>query len=122
MGFILKALTSTLAVVSVVEAGNLLNFENEKDVVPGSYIVVMKDETSPRDFKTHLGWATNVHRRNLAKRESSSSTGMQFNFDIAGWRGYSGKFDSDTINEIVNHPNVRFPSFLHILEANGPHR
>lgn len=111
MGFILKVLASTLAVVYAVEAGNLLNFDNEKDVIPGSYIVVMKDETSTRDFKSHLGWAANVHQENLAKRGSSASTGMQFRFDIAGWRGYSGKFDEETINEIVNHPNVRSRSY-----------
>ncbi|EFW19068.1 hypothetical protein D8B26_007248 [Coccidioides posadasii str. Silveira] len=108
MSILFKIFASTLAVVSVVNAGELLNFENERDIIRGSYIVVMKDGTSSSDLKSHMNWAANVHHGNLAKQGPSRSTGFQFSFDIGGWRGYSGKFDNDTLNAIVNNAHVKY--------------
>ncbi|KAI1905608.1 hypothetical protein LOZ39_004249 [Ophidiomyces ophidiicola] len=108
MGLLFKLLAGTLALTSVVDAGDLLNFENQNNVIPNSYIVVMKDGTSSSDFDSHKNWAARVHRGNLAKRGSSDFAGLKFSFDIEGWRGYSGKFDSETIKEIVNHANVAY--------------
>ncbi|KMU76916.1 subtilase-type proteinase psp3 [Coccidioides immitis RMSCC 3703] len=108
MSILFKLFASTLAVVSVVNAGELLNFENERDIIRGSYIVVMKDGTSSSDLKSHMNWAANVHHGNLAKQGPSRSTGFQFSFDIGGWRGYSGKFDNDTLDAIVNNAHVKY--------------
>ncbi|EEP78691.1 conserved hypothetical protein [Uncinocarpus reesii 1704] len=105
MGFLFKLFASTLAVASAVNSAELLNFENERDVIPGAYIVVMKDGLSSSNFRTHL---SSVPQGNEGKRGIQGSDGLQFSFDIEGWRGYSGRFDNETLSNIANHPDVKF--------------
>ncbi|EFR01997.1 oryzin [Nannizzia gypsea CBS 118893] len=91
----------------VVNAAQLLDLDSH-GVIPGAYIVVMKNGVSSHQFSSHVRWLKRAHRRNLAKRVAPFTEGLSSTWDIAGWQAYSGSFDKDTIQEILNHENVEF--------------
>lgn len=103
MGFP-KIIAAIFTILSSANAAKLLGYENHKDVIPNSYIVVMK-ETVP-DFDAHLTWALNVHHHSLAKRGSTTVGGLKHVYRINGWNGYSGSFDDDTLKEILDNEDV----------------
>lgn len=103
MGFLSKVLSVSLATLAVANAGEILSFGNSKDVIPGSYIIVMNDGVSDNEFNTHRNWASGVHRRSINRR-SESGLGRTFNFH--GWKAYSGEFDEVTIQNIANNTAV----------------
>lgn len=102
----LKPFASILAVVSAAQAAQLLNFESQKDVIPDSYVVVMNDGVSSLEFETHVEATTKAYHASANKRDSSMPGGVQFKYDINGWRGYNGKFDKETLQGIVDDPRV----------------
>ncbi|EEP80615.1 conserved hypothetical protein [Uncinocarpus reesii 1704] len=105
----LKFLVGILAAVSASQAAQLLNFQNQKDVIPNSYVVVMNDGVSALDFESHVKSTRSVHDANTRKRGIAFPTGgVKFTYDIAGWRGYSGKFDNETLQEIIKDPKVKY--------------
>ncbi|KAJ5138214.1 alkaline serine protease [Penicillium bovifimosum] len=105
MGF-LKLLSTSLATLAVVNAGQLLTVHDADAVVPSSYIVVMNDDVSTADFQVHRNWAATVHSR-LASRNSGVS-GPGKHFDINGMKGYSASFDDRTVKDIANDPAVKY--------------
>lgn len=101
-----KRLAAFLAAFSAVQAGKLLDHANDDEVVPNSYIVVLKDSVSANEFKSHVAWATDVHHANVAKRGVTSSGGLKSLYEIGDWKGYSGSFDEDTVKQLVDHEHV----------------
>ncbi|DAA77583.1 TPA_exp: Subtilisin-like protease 12 [Trichophyton benhamiae CBS 112371] len=104
---ILKMMLIYFAIFWVVNAAQLLDIDSQ-GVIPGAYIVVMKDRVSSLEFSSHVRWLKRTHRRNLAKRATPFTEGLGATWDIAGWQAYSGSFDEDTVQEILNHENVEF--------------
>ncbi|KAK2741472.1 Secreted subtilisin-like serine protease sub11 [Myotisia sp. PD_48] len=101
-----------------VDAAKLIPFEAPKeDLIPNSYIVVMKDEVTKLDFNSHVAWATNLHHEILSKRGATSFAGMKFTYDVNGWLGYSGNFDEETLQEILDNPNVNYVEQDRIVRA-----
>ena len=73
--------------------------------VTDKYIIVLKENA---DSKSHLNWLNSVHKRNLNSRQF---TGVEKTYEFGGFRGYAGKFDQSTLDEIKNNPDVRlFPT------------
>ncbi|KAI1933253.1 hypothetical protein LOZ66_006544 [Ophidiomyces ophidiicola] len=107
MGFI-KTLIVTFAVLLATDAASLIDIANKKDIIPDSYIVVMKESVSPSSFDTHITWATNVHNGTIAKRGSTAAGGMKYVYRINGWHGYSGSFDRETLNKILQNADVDY--------------
>nr|AJD23186.1 alkaline serine protease [Onygena corvina] len=111
--FLLKPLVAWLTALLIVDAAELLDFGTKADVIPNAYIVVMKDRVSSNEFTSHVDWLENAHRTNLAKRGSVFTEGLKSTWDFDGWQAYSGKFDNDTLQEILEHQDVAF------VEPNG---
>jgi hypothetical protein len=103
MGF-LKLLSTSLAILAVTNAGELLTASDADDVVPSSYIVVMNDGVSNAEFNTHRDWAATVHSRSMSRNGGESGPGKHF--DISGMKGYSASFDDRTVKDIASDPAV----------------
>ncbi|KAL1954338.1 hypothetical protein VTO42DRAFT_1365 [Malbranchea cinnamomea] len=114
MCFLSKVLSACLAALAVVNAGEILSYGDDKDIIPGSYIIVMKDGVSDQDFTTHRNWAANVHASSITRR-SESGLGRTFNFN--GWKAYSGNFDDTTIQSIANDSAVKYVEPDRIMRA-----
>ncbi|KAG6361566.1 hypothetical protein INS49_009793 [Diaporthe citri] len=70
--------------------------------IRGKYLVAIKPESSPAQLREHTSWVQGVHARNLRKRQSSGETaaGVERTFSFDGFRGYSGSFDEETLEDI----------------------
>ena len=73
------------------------------DIIPGKFIVTLKPGIDAAAAETHLNWATDVHKRSFAKRDTA---GIEKKFGIKDWKAYSGEFDEATIAEIKASPEV----------------
>ena len=98
------------------DAAPVVSSTTVDEVVPNSYIVVLKDDV--KDAKKHHEWVQSVHvkaqdeRSELRKRSqfpmsSELFEGLKHTYDIVGgMMGYSGHFDEETLEEIRRHPDV----------------
>ncbi|KAK2741059.1 Secreted subtilisin-like serine protease sub11 [Myotisia sp. PD_48] len=104
----INTLAVCLAALSAVDAASLLNMNNKANIVKDAYIVVMKDRVSTQAFDSHVSWVSNTHQKNIAKRGITTTSGLKHQWDINGWKAYSGSFDEDTLREILRNHNVNF--------------
>lgn len=74
--------------------------------VPNKYIVTLKPGVSSSSVKTHLHWVDAVHKRSLARRGTSDTTGVDQVYNIKDFNAYAGSFDSETIKEIQASEDV----------------
>ena len=75
------------------------------EVIPGKYIVTLRDGIDVADATSHLDWVGAVHRRSLGAR-SGGSSGVKKTFAIDAFNAYSGEFDDATLEEIKANPDV----------------
>ncbi|KAK2741926.1 hypothetical protein FQN57_005485 [Myotisia sp. PD_48] len=105
----LKAAVAGIAVlVSLTDAAELLGFTGKKNIIPNAYIVVMKEDLSEADFTSHMSWVANVHSANAAASGVAGIDGVKFVYNVDNFKGYSGKFDDNTLNELVMNENVLY--------------
>lgn len=71
-------------------------------VVPGSYIVTLKQGLVEPQVASHLSWVSEVHARSLARRQTSGVNKVWSN----SFKGYSGEFDEATVEEILSSDEV----------------
>ncbi|KAM7184443.1 subtilisin-like proteinase Mp1 [Naviculisporaceae sp. PSN 640] len=84
-----------------------LPFEKRSpQAVPNKYIVTLKPGVSTSSVNTHLHWVDAVHKRSLARRGASDTTGVDQVFNIKDFNAYAGSFDSETIKEIEASEDV----------------
>ncbi|EEP79731.1 conserved hypothetical protein [Uncinocarpus reesii 1704] len=96
------------ALIACTDASKLLGFENKRNIIPNSYIVALKEDVPEHDFDAHMAWVSNVHSASVAAAGSASTSGVKFTFKINGWKGYSGSFDDNTLNELLANENVDY--------------
>lgn len=77
----------------------------DTEVVPGRYIVSLKQGTHVEILERHINWASSVHRRNAESR-AISLKGVTDRFAIGDFSGYEGEFDQETIAEIEQNEDV----------------
>lgn len=76
----------------------------KKEVIPGKYIVTLKEGISSDAVDSHLSWVSNVHKRSLSRRDT---VGVEKTYGIGEFfNGYAGEFDDATLEEIKNNPDV----------------
>lgn len=75
----------------------------KREVIPGRYIITLKGDATVSDVSSHLNWVSDVHRRNLGKRDTA---GVEQTYNISTWNAYAGEFDEDTIQQIRENPEV----------------
>lgn len=98
----LKNLSLLLAAIVPFAAAGPVPRDDGPDVA-GKYIVILKDEVTPEGAESHLSWVNSVHRRSA---DGSDLSGVENKYDFSGFRGYAGKFDGATLEEIRNNPDV----------------
>ncbi|KAI1871044.1 hypothetical protein JX265_006084 [Neoarthrinium moseri] len=77
--------------------------QQKREIIPGKYIVTLKDSASTSDVESHLGWVQSVHARSLTKRQTA---GIEKTYSINSWNAYAGEFDDATIEEIKASADV----------------
>lgn len=88
--------------------------------VPGKYIVILKPEVKTPIFDDHMAWVTEVHARRLGKRETDTAGVEKTWTDTDSFKGYSGEFDEDTLDEIMHSDEVGYQYSLgHALTGVG---
>lgn len=76
----------------------------EREVIPGKFIVTLKENVEASDFDSHVAWVNDVHKRSLNRRDT---TGIEKEFHIGdSFNAYVGEFDEETIEAIRNSPEV----------------
>ena len=108
MAIFSKLLCLSLAAASFASAADILSISNTQDVIPDSYIVVMKDEVSATAFEAHKNWLSETHRTNMTRRDMGFDGRVKHSYNFGRMKGYSGKFDQAAVDEIANDPNVGF--------------
>ncbi|KAG5743619.1 hypothetical protein H9Q72_008164 [Fusarium xylarioides] len=73
--------------------------------IPGSYIITLKSEIKAPAVKAHMKWVDGVHKRSLEKRDGDNGVEKTFETE-AGFHGYSGTFDDETVKQIKKSPEV----------------
>lgn len=74
------------------------------NIIPGSYIVTLKDAVKAPAVKAHFSWVSEVHSRSIRKRDTTG-LGQEY---TGLFKGYAGHFDEDTLSQIRAHPDVCF--------------
>lgn len=75
------------------------------DIIPGQYIVVMKDDITTEGFTSHQDWVGTAHTKRSGNGGSHAFT---HTYKVGGLKGYAGKFDDATIEEIASRPEVAY--------------
>lgn len=75
------------------------------EVVESGYIIKLKSDVA--DSKLHLNWVENIQARSLFKRDLH---GIERQFNVANFHGYSGRFSDDVISQIESSPEVSQPA------------
>ncbi|KAK2820042.1 Suppressor of the cold-sensitive snRNP biogenesis mutant brr1-1, partial [Arthroderma sp. PD_2] len=82
-----------------------------KEIIPGQYIVTLKDGLTSDQIKAHKEWASSVHRSNLvsatAGHDGIESAGIMKHFNIHKLNMYSGGFDEKTVQDLRRSPHVK---------------
>ncbi len=75
-----------------------------KEIIPGKYIVTLKEGISSEAVESHLSWVSDVHKRSLSRR---ATVGIEKTYGVGNaFNGYAGEFDDSTLEEIKNNPDV----------------
>jgi len=101
-----KKLAALAAAILPIFAAPVQNEVSDFSVesIADSYIVTLKSGLESRDLDGHLEWVTDAHRRSLNKR---GLNGVEKTYEMAtGFKGYAGKFDETTVEQIKARPDV----------------
>ncbi|KAI1970652.1 hypothetical protein LOZ53_005979 [Ophidiomyces ophidiicola] len=86
--------------------------QEDSDIVPGKYIVTLKDGVTQADIESHKSWVSSIHSSNLAAAAAAGHTGLESDgirkvFQIHDFKAYSGSFDAKTAEDIRRNPLVK---------------
>ncbi|KAK9378232.1 peptidase S8/S53 domain-containing protein [Kockiozyma suomiensis] len=85
-------------------------------IIPDSYIIVFKEHVDEASASTHHSWVRSVHDVAMKKRgvenpflASGLEHGLKHVYSLANsFKGYSGRFEASTIDQIRRHPDVLY--------------
>ncbi|KAK2735749.1 Secreted subtilisin-like serine protease sub11 [Myotisia sp. PD_48] len=100
--------TFVFSVILVADAADIINSADKRNVIPDSFIVVMKKGISDAAFALHLNKTAEAHQASAALSGNAAITGVKHSYQINGWKGYSGVFNAATLNVIRNNKDVDF--------------
>lgn len=76
------------------------------EAVSDSYIVVLKKDVGAEAFEAHIASTMSLHSSRLVRRNDNTLTGVEKKYSFGNFKGYSGCFDSSTIEQIKNNTEV----------------
>jgi len=98
-----------LAVLIPAVLGGPIPAPKAADVIPGQYIVVMKEGTSTSGFQAHQDFVANklasVSKRDGVESKAAAPV-FTHTYNLDKLKGYAGRFDDATIEEIASRPEV----------------
>ncbi|KAK2741754.1 hypothetical protein FQN57_005498 [Myotisia sp. PD_48] len=106
MQLLKKSLLFLGALLPLLTASPLPQSPRKNDIIPGRYIVTLKEGSTKADLENHVSWAASVQSSNLAL--GSSAEGVRKIFSINKYNGYSGTFDAKSLEEIRANPEVAY--------------
>lgn len=88
-----------------------LHMPMEGEAISDSYIVVLKDHVDSTQALGHCSWVSDMSSipgkaHNDYFLDSEALMGIQYTYDSPTWRGYSGKFSSETLEHIRRSPDA----------------
>lgn len=104
-------LLTTFSLLSLAAAFSVPLNAVAGDVIPDSYIVVMRSDAEPEVVANHETWVTNstvVTRRLMKRGRRRALAGLRKKYHLKGLTGYTGEFDAETVKEIKARPEVAF--------------
>ena len=90
--------------------------EGVDSAIPDSYIITLKPDIKQPIVKAHMKWVSDVHKRSLEKRDGDNGVEKTFETE-AGFHGYSGTFDDETVKQIKKSPEVRYLNLSNVLDV-----
>jgi len=104
----------------------LVSSENAQ-VIPDQYIIVLKSELDKNNIENHhhcVHTAINNERRNLTKRGFLDEfiSGIRHVYDLDDFKGYSGRFSNEILDEIRKRPEVAFVEKDQLVHASALQR
>lgn len=112
----------TLSLLDLASSFSVPAGASEGDVIPDSYIVVMKPDAEPEVVANHETWVTNstvVTRRLMKRGRRRTLAGLRKKYHLDGMTGYTGEFDKETIDEIKAKPEVAFVEKDTVMTTQG---
>ena len=94
-----------IAVLPAVLAGPV-RVPKAGDVIPDQYIVMLKEDVDDATFTSFKDTIEGKAAEALAKRGVTPTIAFAHTYNFGKVKGYSGKFDAATIEEIANLPEV----------------
>ncbi|KAK9447242.1 peptidase S8/S53 domain-containing protein [Limtongia smithiae] len=98
------------------EAPLLTTSTAAEHIVPDSYIIVFKKHVDEASAATHHSWVRSVHDVAMKKRgvenpflAAGLEHGLKHVYSLTdAFKGYSGRFEASTIEQIRRHPDVLY--------------
>ena len=79
----------------------------DADIIPGQYIVVMKDDLSTSDFEAHKDFvASKFSYASNVSEDSNSDSIIIHTYDLGNITGYAARLDGAAIQEVAARPEV----------------
>jgi len=107
LALLAAALSPILGAAAPVEARSP-SVAGAGEMIPDSYIVILKEGVSHERFEAHQRWVQSKHESRLGRRDDASLNGVHQGFTLGDLYGYHGTFDNDTLAEIRQSEDVDF--------------
>ncbi|KAK9245777.1 peptidase S8/S53 domain-containing protein [Lipomyces tetrasporus] len=101
---------------AAAEAPLLTTSTAAEHIIPDSYIIVFKDHVNEASASSHHNWVRSAHDTSMKKRglenpflSSGLEHGLKHVYSLtSSFKGYSGRFEASTIEQIRRHPDVLY--------------
>ncbi|KAF3929085.1 Oryzin [Dactylellina cionopaga] len=118
-----KNLLSLLSLAGLALAGPIHKISNAgaPGTIADKYIVVLKKELSDTAVEAHTSRISSFHSNVARDLTGAKGHGVQkkFKFSSTGFKGYSGGFDSATLQQILRSPEVDFVEQDAVMRINA---
>jgi oryzin len=78
-------------------------------VIPGKYIVTLRQDVAAPELESHISWVEEVHKRSVRKRDEQGVEKIW----AQSFMGYSGEFDEETLEQIAGNDDVSLTPSSH---------
>ncbi|KAM5429921.1 Secreted subtilisin-like serine protease sub9 [Microsporum canis] len=108
MGFFRTLFSFSIFALSLADTSKFIGLDDVDNIIPNSYIVVMKGAVTEAEFKDHQVWASRIHRRSKRDGAADGLDGLKTTFDFQGFKAYCGTFDKESIERITRSSDVDY--------------
>lgn len=122
--------------IELLDETNALEVQINENLIPNSYIIILKDNISDDAFEFHKLWVSDIQVQSFAKLNAndvnsfeqsvnslnfgSKTGGIGHIFDSPGFKGYSGLFTAEVVNLLRRSKDIaviELDSTVHAIET-----